>query len=692
VTHSAACHEGVCTSRDASRAAATSAPTVSRSALAVAPGLAAAGFAPSRIPAGTSFSGAALAARGPLRFPSQVPVGSVGKDGADGPRYTSPVLEVVGRGGGQPLDPAVRADMEARLGSDFSAVQIHTGDKAARSAAAVSATAYTVGHDVVFGQGYFDPASPEGRHRLAHELVHVQQQRNGPVSGTDTGRGVAISDPGDSFEQEAEATATRVVTSPQLVSPGDLRDYHQGRPPIPLPGGQSVQRCAGVPCDCAANEETSVKPDNVDAPTVQAGRRAALARSHNALRNDQILPQPRTTIQPTAVQRQQDQTTPAPGAPPIPAPDLASADDCMADGGKLNNQVFLQADGTPEPQLNAVYNDRDRLVLGTHDLAPTTQDPTPNGPVRRVQTALIWAGYGALLGAAQADGKYGPATNAALKKLKCDHNLQPTYLDDVGPKTMHCLNKLAVQPTPPPQPTPPGPGPTPPGPGPTPSMPSPFVFVAGVNHGHKPTGKWAEVQQHPNSRFFEYLACKLNTPNDVTRIAVKNAMSDKPRAADHVDHYKTSGGANYNEDANLLDAVLNQKGFVQLLKGFLPSKIPAKGWWWAHLFMEQGDYAPRDSDLTYSWGAIDRLDMLVDYTHWHVYLWFKDRYEWHPVYPGIYDKLPGDEVRPTNCVHAAFVELKPGAGKFSSDAADYWMIGKTTVPLSSISKDGTSNG
>ena len=57
--------------------------------------------------------------RKPLARPSQIAVGSVGKDGADGPRYTSPVLEVVGKGTGQPLDPKVRADMEVRLGSDL---------------------------------------------------------------------------------------------------------------------------------------------------------------------------------------------------------------------------------------------------------------------------------------------------------------------------------------------------------------------------------------------------------------------------------------------------------------------------------------------------------------------------------------------------------------------------------------------
>lgn len=136
------------------------------------------------------------------------------KSAVDAPREASPVLDVVGKGGGQPLAPEVRADMEGRLGADFSDVRIHTDAKAAQSAAAVSAQAYTVGSEVVFGHGSFGPESPEGQHTLAHELAHVLQQRKGPVSGTDIGGGVAVSDPSDSFEQEAEAKASRASADP----------------------------------------------------------------------------------------------------------------------------------------------------------------------------------------------------------------------------------------------------------------------------------------------------------------------------------------------------------------------------------------------------------------------------------------------------------------------------------------------
>jgi hypothetical protein len=65
------------------------------------------------------------------------------------------------------------------------------------------------------------PRSP-GR-PLAHELVHVVRQRSGPVAGTDSGHGYQVSDPGDRFEREAEAVATRAMTSarPELQRTAD---------------------------------------------------------------------------------------------------------------------------------------------------------------------------------------------------------------------------------------------------------------------------------------------------------------------------------------------------------------------------------------------------------------------------------------------------------------------------------------
>jgi len=77
---------------------------------------------------------------------------------------------------GQPLDPALRQDMEQRFGHDFSRVRVHSGAAAEQSAREVSAHAYTVGHDIVFGANRFAPGTHEGQRLLAHEMTHVVQQ------------------------------------------------------------------------------------------------------------------------------------------------------------------------------------------------------------------------------------------------------------------------------------------------------------------------------------------------------------------------------------------------------------------------------------------------------------------------------------------------------------------------------------
>lgn len=117
------------------------------------------------------------------------------------------------RSAGKPLDEPVRTEMEARLGTDFSDVRLHTDEVARRSAAELGARAWTSGNHVVIGNGGGDS------HTLAHELAHVVQQRQGPVAGTDNGAGLSVSDPSDRFEREAEATATRVMSRPAAGLP-----------------------------------------------------------------------------------------------------------------------------------------------------------------------------------------------------------------------------------------------------------------------------------------------------------------------------------------------------------------------------------------------------------------------------------------------------------------------------------------
>jgi hypothetical protein len=118
------------------------------------------------------------------------------------------------RSPGRPLDEATREVMGARFGRDFSRVRVHTDGRAAASAQAVDARAYTMGDHIAFGAGQYEPARPEGQELLAHELTHVAQQQ-----GVATGPTTRIARPGGHAEREAEPAARAVVAG---RSPGPV--------------------------------------------------------------------------------------------------------------------------------------------------------------------------------------------------------------------------------------------------------------------------------------------------------------------------------------------------------------------------------------------------------------------------------------------------------------------------------------
>lgn len=92
-------------------------------------------------------------------------------------QHAPPIVEKVLRSPGQRLDEQLRAFAESRFGHDFSAVRVHADGEAAHAAQAVEAAAYTIGRDVVFGAGHYQPHTAAGQRLLLHELAHVAQQR-----------------------------------------------------------------------------------------------------------------------------------------------------------------------------------------------------------------------------------------------------------------------------------------------------------------------------------------------------------------------------------------------------------------------------------------------------------------------------------------------------------------------------------
>ena len=106
------------------------------------------------------------------------------------------------RGSGRPAERASTAPLGAIVGDSLSDVRIHADGAAAALARSVSARAFTVGSDIFFAPGEYQPATAAGRELLTHELVHVAQQRDAPRTGP-----LRVSQPGDAREREAEDVA-----------------------------------------------------------------------------------------------------------------------------------------------------------------------------------------------------------------------------------------------------------------------------------------------------------------------------------------------------------------------------------------------------------------------------------------------------------------------------------------------------
>lgn len=79
--------------------------------------------------------------------------------------------------GGRPLHRSESGFFEPYFGYDFSQVRIHTDPLADQTARALHARAFTWGNHIVFRAGEYAPDQRTGKHLLAHELVHVIQQR-----------------------------------------------------------------------------------------------------------------------------------------------------------------------------------------------------------------------------------------------------------------------------------------------------------------------------------------------------------------------------------------------------------------------------------------------------------------------------------------------------------------------------------
>lgn len=153
----------------------------------------------------------------------------------DRPVRAAPSAHDVISGGGQPLDAETRARLEPHFGRDFSRVRVHADDRAAASAKSLDAEAYTVGSDIVFARGAYQPASACGQRLISHELTHALQQGMARQARPDLG--LAPTD--DPAEREARDQGE---LAPMSAAGRQSADGHAGPAGAPGTGAAFLRR------------------------------------------------------------------------------------------------------------------------------------------------------------------------------------------------------------------------------------------------------------------------------------------------------------------------------------------------------------------------------------------------------------------------------------------------------------------
>jgi hypothetical protein len=154
-----------------------------------------------------------------------------------------PLVKKVLQSPGQPIDAEARAAMESHFGHDFSRVRIHADQRAAQSAHAVGARAFTVGNEIVFAPGQYTPHTLAGQKLLAHELAHVIQQQGVADHAQGPQESLTVGAPDDDFEQQADLIADSVMHS--SVTPAPIRAGS---------GGERASTIAGLTYDAKAGQ------------------------------------------------------------------------------------------------------------------------------------------------------------------------------------------------------------------------------------------------------------------------------------------------------------------------------------------------------------------------------------------------------------------------------------------------------
>ena len=183
-----------------------------------------------------------------------------------------PVVHEVLASPGQPLDRATRAFMEPRFGHDFGHVRVHADERAAESARALGALAYTVGSEIVFSRGQYAPGTQAGKRLLAHELSHVEQQRELAAAHADNPPvvqricDVSKEPTGNAIASQVEADYLKAVREGKYCKDtGATGAVHEGRCYREIPPGRGFPPGDQVCFDEKTGECAEDSPDVVSA-------------------------------------------------------------------------------------------------------------------------------------------------------------------------------------------------------------------------------------------------------------------------------------------------------------------------------------------------------------------------------------------------------------------------------------------
>lgn len=146
-------------------------------------------------------------------------------------------------GSSHSLDGGVKAQMESAFGVNFSGVRVHTDATAQELSDRLNARAFTIGSDIAFSSGEYQPGTLIGDALIAHELAHVVQQGRANPSAAPMQKGGAEH---NSLEEDADVSAVGAVVSVWGGAKGALKQTGENALPR-LRSGLRLQRCSRGP-------------------------------------------------------------------------------------------------------------------------------------------------------------------------------------------------------------------------------------------------------------------------------------------------------------------------------------------------------------------------------------------------------------------------------------------------------------